>query len=302
MCTHHKGISRVINALRWRFKRLVYLSSHEWYRSPPYTVRYHGFHLEYGKGDFLVRAYSITRQYEPHVLAYFQSVLRPGATVVDVGANVGFFALAVLSLIPESTIHMFEPSPLPRSHLMGSISRNGMEARARLNHYALFSEPGEMDFFVHGERCAAYDGFRDTRYAWVGTPRSIKVPVTTLDIYAAQVGLKHLDLLKIDAEGAELFVLKGAEHTLRALRPLVLFEVGDQNLAPYRLNPGDLYQFFEEHGYRVEDLKGQPVSEDEFSQRSAKEHEFVAVPENSDRRGAGQKAGGSAGTEGDARD
>ena len=241
-------------------------------------MAYHGFKLEYGRGDVLVYLFSVTGQYEPQVAAYLKSNLARGAAVVDIGANVGFFSLAVLALIPGSTVHMFEPSPRPRSRLASSIARNRLEARAILNPLALYSEPGEMDFFVHTGYHSAFDGFRDTNYALAGEPTRIKVPVTTLDLYVAEAGITHLDLVKIDVEGAELSVLQGAERTLRELRPRVLFEIGQQNLDPYGLRPEHIYGFFREHGYNVQDIIGKPVTEVEFTRRSALEHEFVGVP------------------------
>lgn len=281
MPKHSRGLKWASQMILWRLRRAVFLAKYEWFRSPPYFLRYHGFDLEYEKGDALVHAYSITAYYEPHVMNYLQSTLQRGATVVDAGANVGFFGFAVLALIPESNVHMFEPSPVPVGHLRRSIARNHLEARTRLNQCALYSEPGEMEYCVHAGKQSAYDGLQDTLYEWVGPTRRIRVPVTTVDTYVVQMGLKRLDLLKIDVEGAELYVLQGAKHTLKKLRPLVLFEVGEQNLAPYGLHPGDLHRFFQEHGYIVNDIHESPLSEAEFAQRTEREHEFVALPKAS---------------------
>ena len=157
-----KGMARVINAIRWRLRRAVFLARSEWFRSPPFVMSYHGFNLEYEKGDVLVYLFSVTGQYEPQVISYLKSNFSGGASVIDIGANVGFFSLAVLALIPESTIHMFEPSPLPRGHLTNTINRNRLQTRAILHPFALFSEPGEMDFCVHAGHHSAFDGLRDT--------------------------------------------------------------------------------------------------------------------------------------------
>ena len=135
-----------------------------------------------------------------------------------------------------------------------------------------------MDFRVHDENYGAFDGFLDTKYIGVDVPRVTKVPVTTLDIYSKQVGLKRLDLLKIDVEGAELFVLRGAREVLSNLRPAVLFEVGYRNLRPYAILPSDIFRFLDDIGYRVMDLTNRTLSEVEFSHASVDEHEFIAMP------------------------
>jgi hypothetical protein len=135
---------------------------------------------------------------------------------------------------------------------------------------------------MHSTEFGAYDGFKDTgsSYAGVGEPKITKVPVTTLDLYAKKVRLERLDLLKIDAEGAELFVLRGARGVLSKLHPVVLFEVGYKNLRPYSLLPSDLHRFFEEVGYQVMNLSRKKLSEIEFSHASIDEHEFIAVPKS----------------------
>lgn len=175
-------------------------------------------------------------------------------------------------------MHGFEPSPDSFALLNATILRNNLKAQVRANQIAVYSEPGEMDFQVHTANHGAFDGFQETGYAGAGEAKVIKVPVTTLDIYAKQVALVRLDLLKIDAEGAELFVLRGARDVLVNLQPVVLFEVGYQNLRPYGVLPVDIYRFFEDVGYRVMNLRRRELSEVEFSHASVGEHEFIAMP------------------------
>ncbi|MGA2263185.1 MAG: FkbM family methyltransferase [Acidobacteriota bacterium] len=241
-------IKRVIASCSWRMRRLRFAAAHEWLRSPPYVLRYAGFDLLYNPGNALALRYCLNGAYEPEVERYLESALKPGSVVVDAGANIGFFSLAVLGKSEGATVHGFEPSP------------------------------GSMDFQIHDTSYGAYDGFRDTGYAGVGESRTIKVPVTTLDIYAKQVGLDRLDLLKIDVEGAELFVLRGAREVLSSLHPTVLFEVGHQNLRPFGILPSDLYKFFEDVGYRVMSLNQRALSEVDFGHASIAEHEFIALP------------------------
>lgn len=252
--------------------------THEWLRSPPYVLRFEGYDLLYGPGNALTRAYSLNGFYEEPVMHYLRSSLPPRAIVIDVGANIGFFTLAALSNCEGATVHAFEPSPNSFALFSGCLSRNNLTDRVTANQLALSSEPGEMDFYLHSTEYGAYDGFRDTRYSDVGDATLTKVPVTTLDIYADKKKLKRLDLLKIDAEGAELSVLKGGRKTLSMLRPVVLFEVGYQNLRPYDILPSDLHQFFQENGYGVADLRGNKLSAVHFAHACVSEHEFIACP------------------------
>ncbi len=65
-----------------------------------------------------------------------------------------------------------------------------------------------MEFFVHSPRDSSGDGLKDTQRA--GPTQKICVPATTLDAYVAQKEIERLDLIKIDTEGAELHVVRGA--------------------------------------------------------------------------------------------
>jgi len=259
-------------------RRLRFAATHEWLRSPPYVLRHAGFDLLYSPGNALALRFCLTGHYEPEVEEFLASTLQPRAVVVDVGANIGFFTLAVLAKGEGAVVHAFEPSPDAFTLLKACIARNLLADRVIANQVALYSEPGEMEFQVHAAKHGAYDGFRDTAYEGVGKPTATRVPVTTLDLYAKQSGLNRLDLLKVDVEGAELFVLRGALEVLSTFRPIVLFEVGYQNLRPFGILPSDLHSFFDGLGYRVANLQGRELSEVEFGHACVTEHEFVAVP------------------------
>ncbi len=270
-------LKRVIASCFWRVRRFTFAAKHEWFRTPPYSLRFAGFDLLYNPGNALAFRFCLEGQYEPQVEIFLASILKPNAVVVDAGANIGFFTLAVLSKSKDSTVHGFEPSPDSFTLYKKCISQNNLETRVIVNQMALYSEPGKMDFQMHPSNYGAYDGFQDTGYPGVDEPKTIQVPVTTLDVYVNKNRLDRLDLLKIDVEGAELFVLRGARAVLASLRPIVLFEVGYQNLRPFNILPSDLYQLFEDVGYQVLSLAQKKLSMIEFSHACINEHEFIAM-------------------------
>lgn len=277
-----KRLRRLVGqSLRWGWF-YVYRSwlhlSREALRKPPYFIRYQGYDLAYEPGDHVVVRILAFGGYEKDVFQYLRTALEPGAAVVDVGANVGLFSLAVARMAPDATLHCFEPSPSPRACLTRTLERNDLGGRIRLNGQALYKEPGELEFHVHDGGNAAFDGIRDT--GRVGGARSIRVPVTTLDHYAREVGLDRLDLLKIDTEGAELFVLQGAVETLRRLRPRIILEADPTNMAAYGVKPQEAYRFLREQGYRVKDLRGRTLEPADFDRSLAElEVDFLAVPD-----------------------
>jgi FkbM family methyltransferase len=277
-------MSRIVQMVRasisWRMRRLKFAALHEWLRSPPYSFRYAGYDLLYNRGNALAMRYCIDGAYEPAVENYLQSMLKPDSVVIDAGANIGFFTLTVLSKSKGATIYGFEPSPDSYAIYEACILRNNLRSRVFANQVALYSEAGEMGFQAHASNYGAYDGFRETGYEGVGGSKTIKVPVTTLDLYAESINLKRLDLLKLDVEGAELYALRGARSVLSRLKPAVLFEVGYQNLRPFGILPSDVYKFLEESGYQILSLNQKPLTEVEFAHACIDEHEFVGLPKS----------------------
>ena len=276
--TEGKTMFRICLRILRHVRLLQFWLHWEVFRQPPFRARYRKFDVFYHRGDLLMSRFATTGAYEPRVMAFVQKNLRDDAVVIDVGANIGLFLFGVLSACPKSIVHAFEPSPIPRQLLRASISANRVERRITLNETALYSHTGEMEFCVHRDTTSALDGLRDTAYEVAGNTETIKVPVSTLDQYIKQHPLARVDLLKLDVEGAELFVLKGGRNLLKDLSPMVLFEVGRINLRPYGLVPRNIFEFLCECGYEVTTLSGHLLDATQFDLAVDVENEFVAVP------------------------
>jgi hypothetical protein len=135
---------------------------------------------------------------------------------------------------------------------------------------------GVSNFCVHESGDSAFDGLQDTGRA--GPVRTIPVPVTTVDAYMAEAGLERLDLMKIDTEGAELFVLRGATLALRTCRPVIIFEANRPNLDSYRIHPAELMRLLHDAGYRIVTITGESLEENSFEDAMESGEEFAAFP------------------------
>ena len=156
--------------------------------------------------------------YEADMLADLQSRLFFPQVAVDIGAHVGnhttYFA-GVLNL----TTYAFEPNPTHFSLLRSNLEANGLDGHCVLFNVALGAEPG------HGainEASATNSGMSRVTPAMSGP-----VEVTSLD--TALPHLARLDVLKVDVEGSELDVVRGARETLRRLRPVSYIEITPEN-------------------------------------------------------------------------
>lgn len=142
--------------------------------------------------------------------------LRPGMTVVDLGANLGVFATRAAKRVgPSGRVVAVEPHPDNFRRLKANGERNGLANLACVNAAAGDHE-GEARLFVH-ERGINHSLVR-------GSGMSVPVRLTTVDALVAELGLTRVDFLKVDIEGVAPEALRGASGTLRRFRPLIALE------------------------------------------------------------------------------
>jgi len=135
---------------------------------------------------------------------FFRSILREGMNVLDIGANLGIYSLHALAA--GCHVYAYEPTPKVFDILIDNIGVNGFEpaGRAHLYRLAVSDTEGEVEFAVYENRNG-----HNTFYPTDATDKRIQVKTVTLDKHLAH--LTHVDVAKIDVEGAEPLVLKGMQ-------------------------------------------------------------------------------------------
>jgi FkbM family methyltransferase len=164
-------------------------------------------------------------------MRFVQKLLRPGMTVLDVGAHHGLYTLLTSKRVGwRGTVIAFEPSSRERKRLRRHMRVNGCR-NVLIKPFALGNESGEADFFL-------VEGLQD----WCNSLRppvveertcTVRVEVRRLDDVLIEYGVKQVDFIKLDVEGAELSFLQGACETLAKSRPAVLAEVQDLRTLPW---------------------------------------------------------------------
>jgi len=174
--------------------------------------------------DHAHRRVYLAGEYEPGLTAVVRELARPGWTVLDVGANVGYFSLvATAAGGPASEALAFEPNPPVAELLRGTVARNPGR-RISVVEAACAEREGRAALQVAGD--PGNSGLSTLAGPLEGG-RTVEVRTLRLDRFCAEHGIEP-DLLKIDVEGAEALVLRGAEDLLRRGRPPdVLCEVWD---------------------------------------------------------------------------
>ncbi len=141
--------------------------------------------------------------YEPEMTRLFQAVVRPGTTIVDAGANVGYYTLLASSLCrPGGKVYAFEPDALNCSYLTDNVRANAC-SNVKVVRSALSNSTG-TGRFVPDDYGA--EGFLTGE---AGHQLAMDVPVTTLDGFLETEGWPPVDVVKLDIEGSEERALQG---------------------------------------------------------------------------------------------
>lgn len=161
---------------------------------------------------------------EARLLAQLARKLPAEPVVVDAGANVGRYARLVLQTMPSASVHCFEPSAAAYASLERELGR---DPRSHLYRVALGDE--ERSATLHSSGLPG-DNLASLHPGRQGGEAAETVQVRRLDEAAAAAGLTRVDFLKVDTEGHDLFVLRGAGSLLDSLHA-VQFEFGEANVA-----------------------------------------------------------------------
>jgi FkbM family methyltransferase len=161
--------------------------------------------------------------YGDDVTSYLTSVIKNDWVCFDVGANIGLTTIFMSSSALNVSVVAFEPSPKNIPYLMNNINQNRLST-VTVVPVGLGDEPGFAEFvdipgFSAGSHVKSISNHPDA-----ADVRTISIKIDSLDFYVSRTPLHRLDLLKIDAEGFELNVLRGALNTLKQFKPLVIIE------------------------------------------------------------------------------
>jgi FkbM family methyltransferase len=185
----------------------------------------------------------------------YLSFVRSGDTVLDVGANVGAHSVFLSHLVGKrGRVLAFEPLPANINSLEETMGRRG-----RFNNITIFpvaignpqAVGGTVTIKIPGDDLTQASLQLQTTGSWEGKTdiREISVQLVSLDADKDVQSLQNLELVKIDVEGGELDVLRGASYTLSRHLPLIYCEAYDNWEASFGYTPADLLNFARSLGY-----------------------------------------------------
>ena len=200
------------------------------------------------KNNFTSFAVAVLGERDPDVMRFLRRWIRPGFVALDVGANIGTYALPLARLVgPTGRVVAFEPNRPTCACLRQNIRQNRL-GNVRVVRAAVGEEPGHCDLVVNAANFGEVH-LAPAATAPAATTRA-RVVVTTLDAECARLALPRVDFIKIDVEGFELAALRGAVAVLAAHpRIVVQTEIVPAHAARYGFEIAELVAFFAARGF-----------------------------------------------------
>lgn len=188
--------------------------------------------------------------YELSVSRFVAQLAKTGGLMVDVGANYGYYSCLWAAAGVNNRVVAFEASPRNLSALKGNLIKNRLETQVDVQEIALGKESGKLLFNLGPEEQSGWGGL-----VIENQPGAIEVSVLSLDEVFLNLQCEHIDVLKIDTEGADTWVLQGAEQLLRSHKiKHIFFEENTVRMSALGIKPGEAQTLLQECGYHSKSL------------------------------------------------
>jgi FkbM family methyltransferase len=192
-------------------------------------------------------------RFERPEVEFILKMLEPGMTFFDIGANIGVFSVAAGKTLQEtqSSIYAFEPCPATFAILEKNLQENGL-AGVRAYSLAVSERSGEASLYVNAAMKDGLNSLEDPSHGDAEVVGTVAVRVTTLDEFIAKHEIPSVDVMKVDVEGAELLVFRGARGLLsREDAPLILYEGYSWCTAGFHYHPVEIMWLLEALGFEI---------------------------------------------------
>lgn len=197
--------------------------------------------------DYFARSF-----YERHYINWTleQNYVKDDANCLDIGAHIGWYSVSLARKAKH--VYAFECSPKSFNYLCANLTLNKLDYQVTKYNCALSDTEGEVDYYIRDALDGGGNGITKLDYDVQKNTNTIKVPAKTLDSF----NLDNISFIKIDVEGHELSVLKGAVETIKKNNhPPILFESWDPEKDAQGWNASELrknlFEFIQSIGYKI---------------------------------------------------
>ena len=188
-------------------------------------------------------------EYEPIETKILQILTRDSRSVLDVGANVGYYTVELSRhLAPHGKLLSFEPVENSYLQLEKNIEVNEIRNLVQTFQLGLSDSDKEIDIFlpqVSGSSAASLKNLHPEE-----DYKTERIKITTLDQVYGTLEIEHCDLVKIDVEGGELQVIQGGMETITKFKPIIFAELLRKWSAAFSYSPNHVLAILQNLGYR----------------------------------------------------
>ncbi|MDZ4715335.1 MAG: FkbM family methyltransferase [Cytophagales bacterium] len=232
LITLRRGVEREISGFRVRF--------------PPKWSKYH------------------EPDYEIENVKFIRAHCGKNMKCVDIGAHLGLFSVIAGKLVgAEGRVYSFEPTPVTFQALCRIIAINHLTGTVTPVHAAVSDIVTKADFHIDSHEGSNANSLV-VRTDKARTP--VRVNVVTLDSYVKENQIPRIDFIKIDAEGTELSVLRGAAQVIERDKPKIILAIHPILIRRNNHRPEEIFPLLKEWGYEVW-LEGSRIEREEFCAR-----------------------------------
>lgn len=208
------------------------------------SIKMHFDDMSFDVPNIVLSAGSYEKKEEEEMMHRILSRLPENANIFDIGSNVGYFSLCYKAWFPKSNVYAFEPLLPTYNMLIKNIDLNQM-SDINVHNLGFYDSEQVMEFYYNNE-VSGLSGLKNHHDSNAVTKFECKV--TTLDSFINLSNLR-IDFIKIDVEGAELFVFKGGSEVLKKFKPVIFTELFNPWTRNFGYSPNDMIEYMAGLGY-----------------------------------------------------
>jgi FkbM family methyltransferase len=193
-----------------------------------------------------------TGQWQPEIWSSIAPSLSEGSVFFDVGAHIGYFSMKASRKVgPSGRVLSFEPNPETLKLLRDNVAANHT-ANVTVEPIACTDREQMLTLYAADIINTGASSLSSANASiTAAAPKAYAVRGRPIDDVVRELSLSRVDVIKVDVEGAEVSVMRGALETLRRFHPKVVIEVSPRQLASFHTTPDDLIALFQGAGYNL---------------------------------------------------
>lgn len=193
--------------------------------------------------------------YEKNTVRHLVKLVKPDFTFFDVGSNIGFYALTFARLLPNGSVHCFEPNRLSFSRLQHNVKINKLQ-NIVLNNVGLADEEKEVEINYNLTNTGTASAYKKNG----GNELHERIHLIKLDDYCKKNSINNIDFLKVDIEGGEYAFLKGAQGIIKDSKKLILvLEMMGENFSNAGYTSEEIFNYIISLGFSAFLPKSYPL-------------------------------------------